>query len=159
MQENSYVVQHIDLMLYNMFFTTICGLQHSTALNDLLLRAVVIAYEVAALFGTQTLHWFAFRDCPPLLYPTPFGISRLQHATALNDLRLRAVVIAYEVAAPFGTQTLHWFAFREYFFVGGDAHNPTVFSFSIDIHQTLTEHPIVIPRQAIHIPMLSLRYP
>ena len=45
------------------------------------------------------------------------------------------------------------------FFVGGDAHNPTVFSFSIDIHQTLTEHPIVIPQQAIHIPMLSLRYP
>ena len=66
MQENSYVVQHIDLMLYNMFFTTICGLQHSTALNDLLLRAVVIAFEVATPFGTQTLHWFAFRDCPPL---------------------------------------------------------------------------------------------
>ena len=69
MQENSYVVQHIDLMLYNMFFTTICGLQHSTALNDLLLRAVVIAYEVAAPFGTQTLHWFAFRDCPSLYIP------------------------------------------------------------------------------------------
>ena len=86
MQENSYVVQHINLMLYNMFFTTICGLQHSTALNDLLLRAVVIAYEVAALFGTQTLHWFAF---------------------------------------------------REYFLWAGTP----------------------IPRQAIHIPMLSLRYP
>ena len=38
MQENSYVVQHINLMLYNMFFTTICDLQHSTALNDPLLR-------------------------------------------------------------------------------------------------------------------------
>ena len=97
------------------------GLQHSTALNDLRLRAVVIAYEVAAPFGTQTLHWFACRDCPSLLYPTPFGISRLQHSTALNDLLLRAVVIAYEVAALFGTQTLHWFAFRGYFFAGGDA--------------------------------------
>ena len=45
----------------------------------------------------------------------------LQHSTALNDLLLRAVVIAYEVAALFGTQTLHWFAFRGYFFAGGDA--------------------------------------
>ena len=49
------------------------------------------------------------------------GARGLQHSTALNDLRLRAVVIAYEVATPFGTQTLHWFAFRGYFFAGENA--------------------------------------
>ena len=43
-------------------------------------------FVVAALFGTQTFHWFAFRGCPPLSYPTPF--DRYPHnQTVLHFIR------------------------------------------------------------------------
>ena len=112
----------IDILIIRMFYISFehwfirschAGLQHSTALNDLLLRAVVIAYEVAAPFGTQTLHWFAFRDCPSLLYPTPFGISRLQHTRRRTATAYGSGVLLLVVAALFEMQTLRWFTFRE----------------------------------------------
>lgn len=70
-------------------------------------------FVVAALVGTQTFHWFAFRDCPSLSYPTPFDISRLQRTQRRTATAYGSGVLLLVVATLFGTQTLHWFAFRE----------------------------------------------
>ena len=71
--------------------------------------------RLSSLFYSNDVHRY---NSTRLLYFSDEARG-LQHSTALNDLLLRAVVIAYEVAAPFGTQTLHWFAFRGYFLRAG----------------------------------------
>ena len=108
-------------------------------------------FVVAALVGTQTFHWFAFRDCPSLLYPTPLGISRLQRTRRRTATAYGSGVLLLVVAALFEMQTLRWFTFREQlsgsvgvlarsiatsiqllcspsFFADGDAHTPSALS-------------------------------
>ena len=55
-------------------------------------------FVVAALIGTQTLHWFAFRGCPPLLYPTPF------------DRHPHNQTVLYFIRTLVYSELLHWLA-------------------------------------------------
>ena len=79
--------------------------------NCIFAVGAVCAVAASGDKARKTLHK---RENQPVQSGLETGTRGLQHSTAQNDLRLRSVVIAFEVAAPFGMQTLHWFAFRGY---------------------------------------------